>query len=67
MQENRERIVDAERLTDAEIMRAIRYLDPDIYGERTREDASTILVICITLLIFFTGALAYVYLLTRML
>ena len=54
-----------ERLTDAEIMRSIRYLDPDVCAERTGEDAGTILGICIALVIFLAGALAYVWLYTR--
>ncbi|QNI30500.1 hypothetical protein H7849_15235 [Alloacidobacterium dinghuense] len=54
-----------ERLTDAEIMRAIRYLDPDVCAERARENAGTILGICITLVTVLTGALAYVWLYTR--
>ena len=54
-----------ERLTEAEIMRAIRYLDPDVCAERTRENAGTILGICITLVTVLTGALAFVWLYTR--
>ena len=61
MQENRERMVDNDRLTDAKIMSAIRYLDPDVYAETTREDAGTILGICITLLIVLSGVFVYIY------
>ena len=62
MQENRERMVDNQRLTDAEIMSAIRYLDPEVCAERTREDAGTIVGICIAILIVLSGALVYIYL-----
>ena len=55
-----------ERPTEAEIRRAIRYLDPDVCAERTGEDAGTILGICIALVTFLTGALAYVWLYIRL-
>jgi len=48
-----------ERLTDAEIMRAIRYLDRDVCAERTGEDAGTILGFFITFVAVLIGALAY--------
>jgi hypothetical protein len=47
------------RLTHAEIMRAIRYLDRDVCAERTGEDAGTILGFFITFVAVLIGALAY--------
>jgi hypothetical protein len=65
MQENRELIELNEHLTNAGIMRAIRYLDPDLCAEGTGEDAGTVRGICITLLTALTGALTYIYLYMR--
>ena len=62
MQDNRERMVDNDCLTDAEIMSAIRCLDQDVCAVRTREEPGTVLGICITLLIVLSGALVYTYL-----
>jgi hypothetical protein len=45
MQDNHEMMELNEYLTDAEIVRAIRYLDPDFSTERTEEDAGTALEI----------------------
>src|ERR1700733_4214108 len=56
-----------EHLTDAEIMRAIRYLDRDVCAERTGEDAGTILGFFITFVAALIAALAYIWLYTRML
>lgn len=61
MKENRGRMVENERLTHAEIWSAIRYLDPDLCAQRTRENDGTILGICITTLIAFWAALVYIY------
>jgi hypothetical protein len=60
MQEHRGLIKLNERLTDAEITWAIRYLDPDLCAEGTGEDAGKVLGICITLLIALTSALTYI-------
>ncbi len=49
----------------AEIMRTIRYLDPDLCGERAGEDAGTAIGICITLLVALSGALTYIGLYIR--
>jgi hypothetical protein len=65
MQENRELIDLNEHLTDAEICRTIRYLDPDLCAEETEEDAGMVLGICITLLTALTGALTYISLYIR--
>lgn len=54
-----------EHLTDAEIMRTIRYLDPDSCTEKTGEDAGTVVGICITLLAALTAALTYIGLYVR--
>lgn len=57
MEENHEPIELNEHLTDAEIMSAIRYLDPDLCAEGTGDDSGTVLGICITFLTALTGAL----------
>ena len=67
MQENRELIELNEHLTDAEIGRAIRYLDPDLCAERTGGDAGTLVGICIPLLIVLTVALTCIHLYVRIL
>jgi hypothetical protein len=54
-----------ERMTDTEILWAIRYLDPDPCAERTSEDSGTLLGICITLLTGLTGAITYICLYIR--
>lgn len=54
-----------EHLTNAEIKRAIRYLDPDTYAERTDEDAATLVEICVTLLTGLMGAITYICLYMR--
>jgi len=54
-----------EHLTDAEIVRAIRYLDPDICTEKAEEDTGTVVGIGVTLLTALTGALTYVGLYVR--
>ena len=60
MQEKNELIPIPERMTDAEIMSAIRYLDPDPCAEGTSEDSVMLVGICITLLTGLTGAITYV-------
>ena len=60
MHDNHEPVALSEHLTDAEIMWAIRYLDPDISAEKRGEDAGTVLGICITLLTMLTCALTYI-------
>jgi hypothetical protein len=59
MRENREMIVLNQNLTDAEIMWAIRYLDPDC-PEKAREDTGSVVGIVITLLTALTGVLTYI-------
>jgi len=54
-----------EHKTDAEIMWAIRYLDPDLCLEKAEEDTGTVAGIGITLLAVLTGALAYTGLYVR--
>jgi len=54
-----------EHLTDAEIMRAIRYLDPDLCAEKAGEDTGTAVGIGITLLTALAGALTYIGLYVR--
>jgi hypothetical protein len=65
MQENRGLIELNEHLTDAEIMWAIRRLDPDLCAEGTGEDVDTVLGIGIVLLTALTGALTYIVLYVR--
>ena len=60
MQENHEMMDLNEHLTDAEIVRAIRYLDPDLCAEKASEDTGTVIGIGITLLIALTGALTII-------
>jgi hypothetical protein len=59
MQKNREPAAP-EHMTDAEIMLAIRYLDPDLTAHRTAVEGGTILGICITLLTMLPGAMSYI-------
>ena len=65
MQNNHEMMELNEHLTDAEIMRAIRYLDPDLCAEKAGEDTGTAVGIGITLLTALTGALTYIGLYVR--
>lgn len=48
-----------ECMTEAKILSAIRYLDPDL-EERTAQDTSTVCAICITLLTMLAGVVTYV-------
>lgn len=54
-----------EYLTDGEIMRAIRYLDPDLCADKAGEDTGTAVGIGITLLAALSGALTYIGLYVR--
>ena len=65
MEENRELMELNQHLTDAEITEAIRYLDPDLCGEKAGEDTGTLVGIGITLLTALTGALIYIGLYVR--
>jgi hypothetical protein len=65
MQENHKMMELNEHLTDAEIMRAIRYLDPDLCAEKAGEDTGTAVGIGITLLTALAGALTYIGLYVR--
>ena len=65
MQENHEMMELNEHLTDAEIVPAIRYLDPDICPEKAVEDTGPAVGIGITLLAAITGALTYIGLYVR--
>ena len=65
MQKNREMMELNEHLTDAEIIRTIRYLDPDLCAEKAPEDSGTAVGIGITLLTALTGALTYIGLYVR--
>ena len=65
MQENHEMMELNEHLTDADIVRAIRYLDPDLCIEETEDDTGTVIGICISLLTALTGALTHVSLYVR--
>jgi hypothetical protein len=65
MQENHEMMELNEHLTDAEIVRAIRYLDPDLCAEQTEQDAGTVVGIGISLLTALTGALTHISLYVR--
>jgi hypothetical protein len=65
MKENHEMTEFNEQLTDAEIMWAIRYLDPDLCAATSGEDTGTVVGIGITLLTALTGALTYVGLYVR--
>jgi hypothetical protein len=59
MQENREMIALNQNLTDAEIMWAIRYLDPDC-AEKAIEGTGRVVGIGITLLTALTAVLTYI-------
>ena len=65
MQEDHEMMELNEHLTDAEIVRAIRYLDPDLCAEEAGEDTGTALGIGIALLTTLTRALTYISLYAR--
>ena len=65
MQENHKIMELNEHLTDAEITRAIRYLDPDLCAGKTGEDTRAAAGIGITLLTALTGALTFIGLYVR--
>jgi hypothetical protein len=65
MHDDHEMMELTEYLADAEIMRAIRYLDPDLCVEKAEEDPSTVVGIGVALLTALTGALTYVGLYVR--
>jgi hypothetical protein len=65
MQDDHEMMEPNEHKTDAEIIRAIRYLDPDLCAEKAPEDSGTAVGIGITLLTALTGALTYIGLYVR--
>jgi hypothetical protein len=58
-------LVSLEHMSKSEILRAIRYLDPDLIAERTGEDACTVLGISLTLTAALAGALVYIGLYVR--
>ena len=60
MQDDHEMMELNEHLTDAEIVRAIRYLDPDLCAEKAEEDPSTVVGIGVSLLMALAGALTYI-------
>ena len=66
MKDNRESRVPIERVTNAEIASAIRYLDPECQdGERSKDRADSVLMICLSLIILLGGALAFIVLSLR--
>lgn len=66
MKENRESRVPSEGVTNAEIACAIRYLDPEYQdGERSRDRADSVLMICLGLITLLGGALAFIMLSLR--
>lgn len=60
MLENQKRRESFERITEAEVLSAIHYLDPDLKPERTRQGAGTVHGIYITLLTTLTVVLTYI-------
>lgn len=65
MQESRELRELSEHLTDGEITRVIRYLDPDSCAGKSREDTGTLVEIGISLFMGLTAALTYIGLYLR--
>jgi hypothetical protein len=65
MQDNHEMMGLNTYLTDAEVMRAIRYLDPDLCAKQVGESAGTVEGIGANLLTAFTGALSCIGLYVR--
>jgi hypothetical protein len=65
MQDNDEMMELDEHRMDAEIMRPIRYLDPDLCAERAEEDTGTAVGIGIILLTALTHALTCISLYVR--
>ena len=65
MQDDHEMMELNEYLADAELVRAIRYLDPDLCAERAEEHTCTVVGIGISLLTALTGALTHISLYVR--
>jgi hypothetical protein len=65
MQDNDEMMELDEHRMDSEIMRAIRYLDPDLCAERAEEDTGAAVGIGIILLTALTDALTCISLYVR--
>ena len=65
MQANREMMKLNEYPSDAETMRTIRYLDPDLRVDTSTEHTGTGVGIGITVLAALTGALTYIGLYVR--
>ena len=63
--QNNDELMIFERMTDSEVLRAIRYLDPDFIAEGSGEDAGAVLRSSFTLITVLTGALAYLGLYVR--
>ena len=61
MPEKHER-ASVEHITDEEIITAIRYLDPDSIRKSSVDNSSTVLIICMSLIVLLLGALAYIWL-----
>lgn len=51
-----------EEFTDAEILAAIRYLDPDSNGDTGRKDNGFVIVICTSLVLILVAWLASLWL-----
>jgi len=65
MQDNHEMMELNEQLTDAEIIWAIRYLDPDLCAVKAEEGTGTVVGIGIRLLTALTDALTSISLYVR--
>jgi hypothetical protein len=66
MKEKRESRVPVERVTDAEIASAIRYLDPGYAQSEGRVDRTdAVLVLCASLILLLAGALGFILLYLR--
>jgi hypothetical protein len=63
--QNTDELMSFQDMTDAEVLRVIRYLDPDFSAERTEEDAGAVLGISFTLTTVLTGVLVYIGLYVR--
>jgi len=65
MRENAKRRASVEHITDEEIASIIGYLDPNAGGKGTDDEANTLLVICVSLMVLVGGVLAYIWLYLR--
>ena len=63
--QNIDELMSFEHMTDSEVLRSLRYLDPDFSAEGTGEDPGTLLRISFTLTTALTGALTYIGLYVR--